>query len=73
MKCKACNVVLLDDELKTLDMETAVASELCSHCLEDSNNVLYEGPSLDSHEYQFEATQLGSLFILEGFNEDSNY
>jgi hypothetical protein len=69
MKCKACNVVLLDDELKMLDMETAGASELCGHCLEDSNNVLYEEPSLDSHEYQFGDDTL----TFEGYNEDSDY
>ena len=60
MKCKACNVVLLDDELKMLGEEM----ELCSDCLD----------SIDSrYEDCFEATQLGLLFILEGFNEDSDY
>jgi|TARA_R110000787_G_scaffold218446_1_gene327192 hypothetical protein len=66
MKCKACNVLLLEDELKLLGEDM----ELCVECLEDNDteNGMWTG-SVDDHDYQFG----DDLPTFEEYNENSDY
>lgn len=41
MRCKACNVVLTDDELRKIDKLTGDYTELCGYCEDSSNAALY--------------------------------
>lgn len=66
MKCKACNVVLLDDELKMLGEEM----ELCSDCLDGSDSSLYDNGGDFEHDYQFDDDL---TLLIEGYNEDGDY
>lgn len=40
MRCKACDTLMTDDELKRIDKLSGDYTELCSHCEEVSNDAL---------------------------------
>jgi hypothetical protein len=42
MRCKACDILMTDEELKKLDKLTGEYTELCSDCEEVSNYALYD-------------------------------
>lgn len=71
MRCKACNVTMIDEELKTLDSLTLEVSELCTDCLGESDGNMYidSNGSVDGYDYQFG----DDLPTFEGFNENSDY
>lgn len=41
MRCKACDTLMTDDELKKIDKLTGDYTELCGHCEDASNEALY--------------------------------
>lgn len=41
MRCKACDTLMTDDELKKLDKLTGDYTELCGTCEDASNEALY--------------------------------
>lgn len=41
-RCKACDVILNEWELKRKDLETDEHTDLCYECLDESNRALYD-------------------------------
>ena len=62
-RCKACDVILNESELKRRDPETNEFTDLCYECLDESNRAMLEldgiidnetGATLDLNELGFD-------------------
>lgn len=57
MRCKACNVLLEDHELKRKDRMSGEFLDLCDECLHESNEAIYQ-QDMDYHDSVAVQTEL---------------